>query len=471
VAVPAGGRGAIRLPDADGSYDVRVRQTDAAGNSAVTPATAIELDRGAPTAGPAPTVTGAGNSRERTVTFTRAPDTTLATIEVLDGAGNVVAARTLATGDSGSVTLPALDGDYRVRVRQHGGNGFSSLTPETAVSLDTAAPDAGPTPTTSGLPDALLVTFRRAPDAATATIEVLDGAGNVVATIPVPSGDNATIDLPDAAGTYSIRVVQSDAAGNSATTPLATVTRTAAGGGDDGRGRDGGGRGGTGGGGTGGTGGGAGGTGGGTGGTGGPGPLPVTDPGGFGTVLGQCFGGGDVVLTDVTVRGTRVTVAGLTRYAPGTAVTIVDLAGRSVGSALTDSGGRFSAAVTAPRAARARLAGGYRAVAGSVSSRAVKVRRANVLTSATVRGTTITLRGRVDVTRLGTLRRVRAFGGAGAAACRRSTALRAIGRTLVDRRTGAYAMRVRAPAGSGKLVLRTRAYGSRLASRSSFLVK
>jgi hypothetical protein len=101
----------------------------------------------------------------------------------------------------------------------------------------------------------------------------------------------------------------------------------------------------------------------------------------------------------------------------------------------------------------------------------VKVRRANVLSAVTVRGTTITLRGRVDVARLGTLRRVRAYGGAGAVACRRSAALRAVGRTLVNRRTGAYTLRVRAPAGSGKLVLRTRAYGSKLTSRSSFLVK
>ncbi|MDW5595602.1 hypothetical protein VSS74_14730 [Conexibacter stalactiti] len=447
VAVAAGGSGSIRLPDADGSYAVRIRQTDAAGNSAVTGRTAVELDRGAPLPGDAPTVTGASNSRERTVSFRRAGDTTLATIEVLDGAGNVVAGLSLPTGNGGVVTLPARDGDYRVRVRQQDGNGFSSLTPETRTTLDTSAPDAGPAPSTSGAPDALLVTFRRAPDAATATIEVLDRAGNVVLSVPVPSGDSATLDLPDAAGAYTIRVVQTDGAGNSATTPIATVTRAAGGGGG---------------------GAGGGGTGGGSG--TGSGPIPVTDPGGFGTVLGHCFGG-DLVLTDVTVRGTRVTVSGLTRYAPGTAVTIVDLAGKPVGSAVTDAGGRFGAAVTAPRAARARLAGGYRAVVGSASSRVVKVRRANVLSAVTVRGTTITLRGRVDLTRLGTLRRVRAYGGAGAAACRRSTALRAVGRTLVDRRTGMYMMRVRAPAGSGKLVLRTRAYGSKLTSRSSFLVK
>lgn len=521
AAVPVGlSDGRITLPDLDGDYTVVVAQSDASGNTATTPPTAIVLDRAVPdpgpAPGPAPTVTGPGNSRDRTVSFTRAPDAATATIEVLDTGGRVVATVQVPSGDGAGVTLPALDGDYGVRVRQENRFGIASVTPLTTVTLDTAPPDAGPAPVVTGAPDALTVTFRRAPDAATATIEVLDASGRVIATIPVPTGDTGTVDLPDVAGDYTIRVVQTDAAGNSATTPLATVTRAAVtpptrrdDGGDAGRGGTGGTGGGTGGGsgtggggggggrgGTGGTDGGTGGLGGGTGGGGtggggtggggtggggtggggtggagsGTGALPITDPGQFGTVLSQCFGG-DVVLTDVTLRGTRVSVAGLTRYAPGTAVTIVDLAGKRVGSTVTDASGRFGAAVTAPRAASARLAGGYRAVVGSVRSRVVKVRRANVLTGVTVRGTTLTIRGRVDVTRLGRLKRLRAYGGAGAAACRRSAQLRPVATTLVDRRTGVYTMRVRAPTGTGKLILRTRAFGSKLASRSSFLVK
>ncbi|MDO8210873.1 Ig-like domain repeat protein [Conexibacter sp. CPCC 206217] len=467
IPVASGGSATVSLPDTDGSYSVRVRQTDATGNSAVTPATTVTLDRGAPVPGPAPTVTGPVSSRDRTVAFTRAPETTQATIEVLDASGDVVATVQVPSGDDAGVTLPALDGDYRVRVRQENRFGIASVTPLTTVTLDTAPPDAGPAPVVTGAPDALTVTFRRAPDAATATIEVLDASGRAIVTIPVPTGDTGTVDLPDVAGDYTIRVVQTDAAGNSATTPIATVRRAAAippTRGDDGGG-DGGGRGGTGG-----TGGGAGGGGGGGTGGAGAGALPITDPGQFGTALSQCFGG-DVVLTDVTLRGARVSVAGLTRYAPGTTVTIVDLAGQRAGSAVTDASGRFSAAVTAPRAARARLAGGYRAVVGGARSRVVKVRRANVLTDVTVRGTTLTIRGRVDVTRLGRLKRLRAYGGAGAAACRRSAQLRPVATPLVNRRTGVYTMRVRAPTGTGKLILRTRAFGTKLASRSSFLVK
>ncbi|ADB51406.1 Ig-like domain repeat protein [Conexibacter woesei] len=476
--VPSGGRGSVTLPDTDGSYDVRVTQTDAAGNSAVTPTTPVVLDRGAPDPGDAPTITGAGNSRDRTVEFRRAPDAARATIEVLDGGGRVVATADVPAGGRGSVRLPAVDGVYFVRVRQADAGGISAVTPTTDTTLDTSPPDPGDAPTVSGTADALTVTFRRAPDAASATIEVLDANGNVVARVPVPSGNSGVVDLPDTPGLYGIRVVQTDAAGNSATTPTTNVRRLAGGdgGGDDG-GRGGGGRGGSGGGGSGGSGGsggtGSGGGGGGSGGRGGgsgDGALPLTDPGQFGTILRQCFGG-DVVVTDVTARGARVQVRGLTLYAPGTAVSIVDLSGRRVGQGTTDASGRFAAAVTAPRSASARLRGGYRAVVGRTRSPAVRLRRANVVTGLSVSGSTITIRGRVDLARLGSVKRVRAYGGAGAAACTNSKLLRPIGKTLVNRRTGAYQLRVRAPAGTGRLVLRTRVFGSKLASRSSFLVR
>ncbi len=101
----------------------------------------------------------------------------------------------------------------------------------------------------------------------------------------------------------------------------------------------------------------------------------------------------------------------------------------------------------------------------------MRLRRANVVTGVQVRGTTVTISGRVDLTRVGRVTRIRAYGGAGAASCRRSPQLRAVGRTLVNRRTGAYTIRVRAPSGAGRLVVRTRVFGTRIASRSSFVVR
>ncbi len=295
-----------------------------------------------------------------------------------------------------------------------------------------------------GNPDAVQVSFRRAPDAATVTIEVVDAGGNVVATVAVPSGETATVALPATPGSYGIRVVQSDAAGNSATTPATAATRRA------------------------------------------PvvpeprtpttprqpgdGAQPITDPGRFGSLLQQCFGG-DVVLTDVAQRGTRVTVSGLTRYAPGTAIAIVDLAGKRVGSATSGATGRFSARVTAPRSARARLATGYRAVVGAKRSPVERLRRANVVTGVSVRGTTITITGRADLTRVGSVTRIRTYGGAGAAFLPPVAAAETGGS---DARQPPH-WRVHAARESALRrwppVLRTRVFGTRIASRSSFVVR
>lgn len=464
IVVPGGNRAAIRLPATDGLYGVRIVQADAAGNAATSPATSVTLDRVAPNAGPAPAVTGAVTVRARTVTFTRDPDAIDATIEIVNPSGTVVGTQSIATGGTAAVTLPDSDGAYSVRVRQTDRSGNSATTPATSVTLDRVGPDAGPAPTVSGPFDALFVAFRRAPDAVSATIELLDGDGVLLGRVPVPRGGSGVVDLPDLPGDYRIRVVQTDAAGNSSTTPTTTVARPAD------RRRDGGGAGGSGGGSGGSGGSGSGGSRGGSGGGGGAGALPLTDPGGFGSLLSQCFGG-DVVLTDVTARGALVRVRGLTRYASGTTISIVDLSGRRVGQGRSTARGGFSAIVNAPRAASARLRGGYSAVVGTQRSPVVRLRRANVVTGVAVSGATVTIRGRVDLARLGSVKRVQALGGAGAAACTDSAQLRAVGRVRVNRRTGAYALRVRAPAGTGRLVLRTRVFGTKLASRSSFVIR
>ncbi len=144
VAVPSGSSGAIRLPDADGSYSVRVRQTDDAGNSATTPETTVALDRVAPDAGPAPVVRGAGNSRDRTVEFTRAPGASDVVVELLDRDASVIDTITVPSGSSAAIRLPDADGDYAVQVRQSDAAGNSATTPATAIALDRVAPTPAP---------------------------------------------------------------------------------------------------------------------------------------------------------------------------------------------------------------------------------------------------------------------------------------------------------------------------------------
>jgi hypothetical protein len=205
---------------------VRLKLTDSAGNTATVTSGVATLDATAPGGG-APTVGGAATERTREVVFTRDPSAVHVGVELLDAAGTVVQTIPVASGGSATLTLPDVDGAYAVRVVQADAVGNVGRTPQTDIVLDRVAPVAGWAPAVSGSPDALLVTFDRAKDAATATIEVRDAAGTLVLSVAVADGDRATIDLPDAPGAYSIRVVQADAAGNHAKTPDASFTRTA----------------------------------------------------------------------------------------------------------------------------------------------------------------------------------------------------------------------------------------------------
>jgi hypothetical protein len=81
-----------------------------------------------------------------------------------------------------------------------------------------------------------------------------------------------------------------------------------------------------------------------------------------------------------------------------------------------------------------------------------------------------TIRGVADVRALGRRVRIAALGGRGASACRRAGTLRRVGRVHLNRRTGVYGLRVRVPAGSGVLALRTRAAGKRVGN-SAFVLR
>ena len=433
VPVPAGGSGQVALPDVDGEHRVRVRQADDLGNDDVTPSTTVVLDRAAPDAGPAPEVTGNDTARERRVTFVRAADAEKVIVEVLDADGHVVSKTGVPSGSTADVTLPDEDGDYRIRVRQTDAAGNAATSPGTDVTLDRVAPEAGPAPQAAGDPDAIVVRFARARDTVRALVEVLDAHGDVVMTVPVGDGDSATVRLPAAAGRYALRVVQFDAAGNRSTTDGIAAERAT--------------------------------------------PAVPTERPAVATEQAAAAGSGAavvpctqraLVLTRVAARGSKVRISGWTAADAGTRVAIVDLRGRRLGTATSDGSGAFSVDVAAPTAKERRIVG-YRAVSGTQRSHAAVLRPDNRLTSARRTGTTVTIRGRVDLRSVGRVRRVEALGGTGE--CPRTGAiLRPLAAATVNPRTGAYVLRVSAPA-AGRVLLRVRVTGARTIHRSAYVVR
>ncbi|WP_210494677.1 Ig-like domain-containing protein [Patulibacter sp. SYSU D01012] len=444
VAVPSGDRADVTLPDVDGTYTVRVRQTDAAGNDARTPGTDVVLDRQAPDPGPAPTVDGSATGRERTVRFVRDPSATTVTVELLDADGGLLDAIAVPSGDEADVTLPDRDGAYGIRVRQVDAAGNVARTPTAEVVLDREAPDPGPAPTVPSGTDGtapFTVSFVRDPSAAEVRVEVLDASGTVVATVPVPSGDTATVTLPAAAGAYTIRVVQVDAAGNSAVTAATTVERRVAG----------------------------------------PetpatpqtpttpqGTTPTTpaDPPRSVLDAAECPRPTTAVTT-VARAGGRIVVRGYSSSPRGTKLAVIDGRNRRVGTAVVGADGRFGIRV-APTAKLRRNDVRYRVVDRGRSSIGVQLHRANALTAVRRSGGTVTLRGRVDLRRIGRARSILAFGGAGACPDPRGT-LRPVGRARIDAK-GRYRLTVRAEA-TGRLLVGTRVRGSRASARSAYVVR
>ncbi|MDA0179473.1 Ig-like domain repeat protein [Solirubrobacter phytolaccae] len=465
--VGAGDEADITLPTADGTYTVYVRQTNGNGNDSDTPVTTVSLDRAAPAAGGAPTVTGAVTVRQRAVTFTRAGDAATARVEILDANGTSVGTVDVPSGNTANVTLPDTDGAYRVRVRQWDGAGNDAVTPSADIALDRTGPAAGGAPTITGATSSRTrtVTFTRAGDAAAAAIEVLDANGNVISSTNV-AGNSGDVTLPDVDGTYSIRVRQTDAAGNASVTPVApaTLTRGTTGTG----GEDTGGTGNTGGGGT-----GIGG-GGGTGGTEtnpGSGQAVASDPGGFGSLLTDCYGASasKLVLSDVKLAGSTVTFAGLSVYAPGTRIAIVDSKKRTVTTASADATGRFTATATAPVKAERKTIR-YTAVVGAVKTKALKLVRATTLTTVSVSGNTATLTGKIVGAKGSVKLAVR--GGRGATACKGGGGkLKFVGKAKYSRKTGKFSVKVNLPKGTaGKTAVRVRVTGG-INSASLYVIK
>ncbi len=194
----------------------------------------------------------------------------------------------------------------------------------------------------------------------------------------------------------------------------------------------------------------------------------MSDPGGYASVLGACYRS-TVAITHVGTRGRRVTISGVSAFAPGTAMSVRSVGGKRLGRTSSRADGSFRATVRRPAGMRGKRAR-VRVVVGTARSNAAFIRPVNAVRGLRVAGRTVTVRGRVDVKRLGGSLRFTARGGRGAAACAKGGRKLKVRRVRVDRRTGAYSLRVRVPAGSGRVAVRTRALG-RYTAYSTFGIR
>jgi hypothetical protein len=216
----------ITLPDADGTYGIRVVRTNLSALSSTSSTVSAVLDRVAPsltglTLGVTPALSAVA---QRTVAFVRPLDAATVSAQVIDAANVDVGAPVTLAGNGGAVQLGSTDGDYRVRLTFTDAAGNSAQTTSGTLTLDTTAPGGGaPTVAGDGSSRQRTVTFARDGDVTSALVEVLDAHGTVVVSAPVASGASVGVTLPDTDGAYTVRVTQTDAAAHvtvSATTAI-----------------------------------------------------------------------------------------------------------------------------------------------------------------------------------------------------------------------------------------------------------
>jgi len=223
-------------PLADGTYAVRARDVDPSGNnSAPSAAFTLTILTAAPAAPTAPNLLAADDSGAKgdgvtNVNQPRLTGTALpgVTIQLVNGAG-VVVARTTAAGDGSYALQPANplpDGlaTLQSRAADAAGN-VSPLSPPLTLTILTATPAAPAAPALSAADDT-----GRAGDGRTAVrrphvvgaapagsaVDLLDAAGNVLASAAVAAGGGYSLQPPANlnVGTTALGVRVRDAAGN-----------------------------------------------------------------------------------------------------------------------------------------------------------------------------------------------------------------------------------------------------------------
>ena len=242
--VSAGAWSATATTLADGTYTAVAHQLDSAGNSGISSASTFTIDSAAPVVSITTPVSGSyvssatpsiGGSAGSAV----GDDATVSVDVYSGGSASGSPIQTLSAPVSGgawSISPAALtDGTYTAVARQSdaGGNGATSAS--SSFTVDTAAPVVSVSAPADGaqLDDATPALSgsggSASGDASTVTVELFSGssaAGSPLQTIaaPVSGGDWSVSAASLADGTYTVRALQTDAAGNTGTSGSNTFT-------------------------------------------------------------------------------------------------------------------------------------------------------------------------------------------------------------------------------------------------------
>ncbi len=185
----------------------------------------------------------------------------------------------------------------------------------------------------------------------------------------------------------------------------------------------------------------------------GPGEVPAqADPPLPGALLARCQDA-DLVLTRLRLADGRVHAYGVARFAPGTPILLRDAGSIPLALTVLRPDGRF--AVSTPLSGPVETTKLY-AQSFGVRSRRLRLQRSNQLDEVRRSGTRITVTGRVARRFRGGHPQLRVLGGRELAGCHRPGTLEPTSAPRFDPRSGRYLLRVRVPAGRGRVVLRVR---------------
>ena len=219
-----------------GVHAYTARQTDSGGNvSALSASTTVTIDTRVPSTPAAPTLVAGDDSGTKGDGITNVKQPRLTGVvdpstlaQLLDSGGNVVAS-TLSAADGSFVLSPAAplaDGTYAYRVREEtvAGN-FSASGGTFTLVIDATAPAAPATPALLAADDTgtvgdgvTSVVQPRLTGTASAglTVQLLNASGAVLGSATAAANGTVTVapSAPFAAGTYALRFLAVDVAGN-----------------------------------------------------------------------------------------------------------------------------------------------------------------------------------------------------------------------------------------------------------------
>lgn len=230
---PANGRSlSIALPATDGSYELRIRAEDAAGNISTTyRAASVERDTLPPPQPDLPRLAALTNARTTPVSWNGTPDTNRYLLRLTRPNGSV-ATFTVAAPTTSLPDLPLdSDGVYQLTLTSEDAAGNRSpASPAATIERDTEAPPRQPqAPTGPTLINTRAVTigWQQAASAVSTVVSLTTQVGTSQTIVAAPAA-TATLALTWGDGTYQVATAGRDAAGNVASfsPPLVIVLDT-----------------------------------------------------------------------------------------------------------------------------------------------------------------------------------------------------------------------------------------------------